>query len=239
VSGPARYAVYFAPAAETPLWRFGSAWLGRDALTDETLARPPLPEPAADDWDAAALDALTESPAGYGFHATLKPPFRLAEGETKQAFEVEAEAFAAAQAPFDCEGLAVAELGRFIAFRVAPNQPLLQMLASNAVRAFDRFRAPAGEAEMAKRRKAGLSEVEEAMLQRWGYPYVFDAFRFHMTLTGPIADAGARARLAKALQAMAAEAGVGETLAVDGIALYEQPGAGAPFRLFRRLPFGG
>lgn len=233
-----RYAVYFAPARESAFWRFGCAWLGRDPEGRAAEPRPPLPEAVARDWPAADLAALTASPASYGFHATLKPPFRLAESQTRAAFEAAAETFARAQTPFDCPMVAPGALGRFIAFRLIEPAPQMNALAGAAVTALEDFRGPQTEQEHAKRRAAGLTPRQEEMLARWGYPYVFDEFRFHMTLTSAVADDGRRSRLADALKAMAAETGAVGAMRVDGIALYEQPRAGAPFALFRRLPFG-
>jgi len=239
MSGAARYALYFAPAANSPFWRFGCGWLGRDPETGAAPAPPDLEGAAAEDWTAKELANLRNSPANYGFHATLKPPFRLRDGLTRAAFEDAAAAFAAEQTAFLCPDVQVMALGRFIAFRLAAPSPDMTALAAAAVERLDEFRGPQTEAELAKRRAAGLSERQEAMLQAWGYPYVMDEFRFHMTLTGGIGDEDKRERLAAALKRMARAAGAGGPMRVDGVALYEQSAAGAPFTLFRRLPFGG
>ena len=52
------------------------------------------------------------------------------------------------------------------------------------MRDLDRFRAPPPSEETARRRTAGLSGVQEANLARWGYPFVMEEFRFHITLSG-------------------------------------------------------
>ena len=52
------------------------------------------------------------------------------------------------------------------------------------------FARPPGAAELERRRKAGLSAAQEKMLLRWGYPYVLDEFRFHLTLTGRLQPEG-------------------------------------------------
>ncbi len=238
MSDAARYAVYFAPEAASAFWRFGCAWLGRDPETGAAPARPRLSEPVAADWDDASLGEITASPGNYGFHATLKPPFRLAVGRSLPELEAAAEAFAGQQRPFVCPNVRVAALGRFIAFRLATDSAGMQALAAAAVEHFDAFRAPQSEAELAKRRGDGLSGRQEALLRAWGYPYVFEEFRFHMTLTGSIADGARRARLATALDGLAAAAGAAGPMAAAGVALYEQQAPGAPFRLIRRLPFG-
>ena len=72
----ARYAIYYAPAAEDELYRAASAWLGRDVYTDTPLVRP-----AIAGMESLDLDALTSDPRHYGWHATLKAPFELAAGQ--------------------------------------------------------------------------------------------------------------------------------------------------------------
>lgn len=234
-----RYAIYFAPAANSPFWRFGCDWLGRDPETDIQGVRPRLEGPARADWDVAALEALTASPSNYGFHATLKPPFRLRAGQTLKSLEMALEAFAGHQKAFVCNDVRPAALGRFIAFRLREPSPELHAFASAVVDAFEIFRGPQTEAELAKRRAAGLTARQEAMLVQWGYPYVMEEFRFHMTLTSAIPDDGRRARLASSLEAMATSAGAVGPMPVDGLALYEQPAPAAPFRLLRRFPLNG
>ena len=62
----ARYAIYYAPPAESALSRLAAAWLGRDAFTGQRVRRPALPRLVG-----LNLDTLTRDPRGYGFHATL------------------------------------------------------------------------------------------------------------------------------------------------------------------------
>lgn len=232
-----RYAIYFAPEPEGPYWRFGSSWLGRDAAQDLPLQRPGLVGAAVADWDEDALETLTASPRNYGFHATLKPPFRLATGQSVEGLIQAAQEFARTQRPFDCPSVGVAALGRFIAFRMLTPCPAMTDLADACVRAFEPFRAPLNQAELAKRHAAGLTPRQAALTADWGYPYIFEEFRFHMTLTGAIADDAARGRLAESLKVMAETAGAFGAMRADAIAVYEQPAPGAPFRLISRLPF--
>ena len=227
----ARYALYFAPAADSAFWRFGCAWLGRDPESGDRPASPALTGDAARDWPPDALAALKTSPANYGFHATLKPPFRLADGRSRAELEAAAAAYAARRSPFVCPDVRVQALGRFIAFRLAVDAPEMTALAAAAVEAIDEFRGPQTEAELAKRRASGLTDNQERMLAAWGYPYVMDEFRFHMTLTGSIADDAKRDRLAAALHGMAEAAGAAGPMRVDGVALYEQGCAGRAVHL--------
>ena len=87
-----RFAVYFAPAPDTPLWDFGTSWLGRDPERDIDLPRPDLP--GLEDGDIARISA---SPRRYGFHGTLKPPFGLADGQDAEALYAAVAAFAASR----------------------------------------------------------------------------------------------------------------------------------------------
>ncbi|MGV6849781.1 MAG: DUF1045 domain-containing protein [Marinibacterium sp.] len=171
-----RYALYFAPP-ETEDWsRLASAWLGWDMVAGRIL-----PHPAADGLDVAAI---SDRPRKYGLHGTIKPPFRLAAGCDAAGLVAAARQVCARAAPVTLEGLEVARLGSFLALRPTGDQSALADLAATCFEALDGFRAPAPEDELAKRRAAGLSKRQEANLIRWGYPYVMDDFRFHITLSG-------------------------------------------------------
>jgi putative phosphonate metabolism protein len=234
IAGWRRYAVYWAPEAGSPLWRFGSAWLGWDAEAGEAVPHPPLPEAVA---PPAPLPEITATPRRYGFHATLKPPFTLAEDAGPEALLAEAEALAARTAPFAAPPLDLVARGRFAALRLSAPSAAMTALAADAVRALDAFRAPPPPEELERRRAADLDPAEEDNLRRWGYPWVMDRFDFHLTLTGPM-EAEALARTAAVLDPLTAPFRR-DPLAVREIALYGDPGAGRPFRLLRRLPLTG
>lgn len=231
IEGYARYAIYYAPEAGSPLWRFGSAWLGWDAETGEVPPRPPvtgLPR---------AAEELTVSPRRYGFHGTLKPPFALAAGTDAAGLLAAAEAMAAGLVPFEAPALTLHAIGRFASLRLSAPSPEMAALAMTCVEALDAFRAPPSEAELARRRANPLSEEHEALLARWGYPYVGAQFRFHLTLSSALSPEDLAATSA-ALAPHVAPFCAGP-LPVREAALYGDPGGGAPFRLLRRLPFGG
>lgn len=173
----ARFAIYYVPP-EGPLAEFGASWLGWDVVQGLEVAQPALP----------GLHDITMTPRKYGFHGTLKPPFRLKEGQTLAELTAATADLAGTLAPARCAGLRLAQLGRFLA--LAPEGPLegLERVAGACVRALDGFRAPAGPAELARRRAAGLSPRQEALLARWGYPYVLEEFRFHLTLSGALPE---------------------------------------------------
>lgn len=164
------------PEGELAAW--GAAWLGWDPARGEEVAQP---DPA--------LAALTAEPRRYGLHATLKAPFRLAPGRSESELAEAVAALAGRLAPAEAPGLRPALIGRFLA--LVPEEPAagIGRLAAACVEELDLFRAPPLEAEFARRRAAGLDAAEEANLRRWGYPHVMDRFQFHVTLTGPLAEA--------------------------------------------------
>ncbi|WP_428032283.1 DUF1045 domain-containing protein [Ancylobacter sp.] len=225
-----RYALYFAPPAQSPLWRFGSAALGYDAETGTEAAPLPLRR-----FDAVRWREITAEPRRYGFHGTLKAPFRLAPGRTEEELHAACARFAKERAGFACPGVTLASIGRFLALRLAAPSAALDRLAASAVADLDDFRAPMTEAEREKRLRAPLTPRQQEYLARWGYPYVLADFRFHMTLTGTLDDeerALAEAELAEHFSASGADG----PLIVREIALYRQEAG--PFRLIARFPFG-
>ncbi|MEM1076382.1 MAG: DUF1045 domain-containing protein [Pseudomonadota bacterium] len=175
----ARFAIYYLPPLG-PMADFGAAWLGWDVNAGRR----------ADFWDVNGLKGITMTPRKYGFHGTLKPPFRLAVDTNQKMLEAAVARLALACAPARCEGLQVTALGRFLALTPVGDETGIARVAASCVTDLDRYRAPAKEVELAKRRAKGLSDRQDALLEQWGYPYVLDEFRFHMTLSGrmPKAD---------------------------------------------------
>lgn len=223
-----RYAIYWAPPDDSALARIGAGWLGRDAAADSVLARP-----AVTGFDDAALAKLTAGPRRYGLHATLKPPFRLAAAATVTALEAELTAFAAATAPAVLPAIQVSRIGNFLALVPAVHAPAVTALANACVEHFDSYRAPASEDEFARRNGDGLTSAQRANLQRWGYPYVMDEYRFHVTLTGQL-EPSIGDRLLPVLSELFAEV-TAAPIAINEIALFVEPGDGRRFRLRRRF----
>ncbi len=168
-----RFAVYYMPP-DGALADFGAAWLGWDAVRGRRAAR----------LDVPGLDDVTMTPRKYGFHGTLKPPFRLADGTDHDGLANAVGQMAADCAPGQADGLALSRMGRFLALTPRGDTSGIARVAATCVEKLDSFRAPPDPAELDRRRKAGLSPRQEAHLQRWGYPYVMEDFRFHLTLTG-------------------------------------------------------
>lgn len=225
----ARSAVHFAPAPGSALEAFGCGWLGR-ALDGSPLAQPLVPG-----IDPARLSEITSSPRHYGFHGTLKAPFALTAGSSAEALGEAVEAFARAREPFEIT-LQVGSLGGFVAFVPATSSSALDALAADCVEAFDGFRAPLDEAEIARRRASGLSPRQDRHLLRYGYPYVLDDFRFHMTLTERL-RAPEHNRVLAILAERAAPV-CAEPLRIDAISIFRQPSREVPFVQHRRFAFG-
>lgn len=226
-----RFALYYAPPVATPLWRFGSEALGYDAETGRDMPLEPIPG-----LSPQRRAELAAGPARYGFHATLKPPFRLAEGRTGAGLVDALERFASGRPPVALPALDVAVLGGFVALTIPAPSDAVQALADACVAHFDPWRAPMDTAERARRIGDGLGAREIANLDRWGYPHVFDRFRFHMTLSGDAAP-GEREGLAGAFRARLGTAGHGVT--IGEITLFEQPSPAERFRIRRRVPLAG
>ena len=225
MTGPAaRLALYWAPETSDPLHALASRWLGRDAQTGAALPQPAVP--------GIDLAEITAAPRRYGFHATLKPPFRL-RGTYAEALAA-AEALARRTAAFDLPPLAVQDLKGFLALRETLPCPPLQALCDAAVEALDRFRAPPDEAELARRRGASLTPAQGALLQRWGYPYVFGEFFFHLTLTRRLTP-DERATILPAVRDFLGEAPA-RPRRVTSLCFFTQPAPDAPFLIAERLP---
>jgi len=226
--GPgARVAVYYAPQPDDPLFAKAATWLGRDPESGAPVPQPDLPD----------IAGVTEEPRLYGFHATLKPPFRLAEG--RQWFDVleAASKLADRTAPFALPAFAVFDVFGFLALREVVHCPPLQALADACVAHLDPLRAPASDADLARRRRARLTPQQDAMLVRWGYPYVFETWFFHMTLTRRL-NAEEKALYQPAAERLFAAA-VASPRRVSDICLFVQPAAGAPFVIAERLTLRG
>jgi hypothetical protein len=226
-----RYGIYYVPARDTPLAEFGSAILGYDlerGAERERLNVPGLAE--------GQLARLTGRARRYGFHATLRAPFALPAGRSR----IDVLKFAADVAdrchPVEISGLEVAMLGRFAALTPQRACPELNALAAAFVEGLDLLRAIEAR-DAAKWPPAKLSNRQTELLNAWGYPYVFDQYRFHMTLTDPI-PAQLAGTIHDALRRAAADI-VGKPLTIDAVAVVEETEPTAPFRAIARLRLRG
>lgn len=220
-----RYALYFAPPADHPLSRVAAGWLGRDAFGGRVPARQMPPE-----WEPLIAD-----PRRYGFHATLKPPMALKPEYRSWHLQQDVIRFCAELRPVDIGRLEVARIGRFFALVPVAATPALHGLADAVVAAFDGFRAPMSPQEFARRNTPSLDAVEVDNLRTWGYPYVFERFRFHLSLTGPVPDPLADEIGAELKRRF--EPCLAEPLCVDALAIFMEETPGAEFVALSRTAF--
>lgn len=184
-----RYAVYYAPR-DGAFSTAAAAWLGWDAVVGNVVSQPEVP----------GIAALTADPRKYGFHGTLKPPFRLAEGACVEDLTEAVAALAARQSPVEMPGLQLANLDGFLALIPVGDTAALQTLAAQVVVDLDPLRAPLTKAEIARRRPESLTPRQRDLLATYGYPHVLEEFKFHLTLSGRLQDPEATALRAAAIR---------------------------------------
>ncbi|ASY66183.1 protein RcsF (plasmid) [Sinorhizobium sojae CCBAU 05684] len=226
-----RYAIYFAPPADDRLSLTAAHWLGRDAFTGGALAWP-----EGSVFTPEQQLALTAEPRRYGFHGTLKAPFALAPGRSEAELIAAFDEFAAEIESFVVPEMALQQLGPFFALVAKENCTALHDLAAQAVRRFEPFRAPLSGVDIARRNPERLTQRQREYLAAWGYPYVFEEFLFHLTLTGPVAEE-MQDLVRETLEAAFADF-IGKPLAVDTVALFAETSRGAPFTVHSLLPLG-
>jgi putative phosphonate metabolism protein len=218
-----RYAIYFAPGKGSPWWEFGARWLGRDETGSQSLPQPLLAQ-----MDAAELRDITAQPSRYGFHATLKAPFRLEGGHTAEDLMARLRALAATLQPVALGPIQALVLGDFVALVPAHPPEALGMLAATCVTELDDLRAPLTPAELARRGVDQLDAREQELLQRYGYPHVLERFRLHFTLSGPVPVATAQ-RVMQAVAEPVARLNATTPLVLDRLCVFVEPAAGQPF----------
>jgi putative phosphonate metabolism protein len=232
MANTARYAIYFAPAPGSELDRFGAQLLGYDAYLGEQVPFPDGIERITPDWHE-----LTRDPRKYGFHGTLKAPLSLADGRTEAELLAACQAFADAPRPIPLIAPVIDSISGFVAVLPAAPSAELEKLAAECVSRFDTFRAPLTAADRERRNPSRLTPRERDHLDRWGYPYVMEDFRFHMTLTGRL-PASRREPVVAMLRSRFSEIGL-TTLAIDRIALFRQENADSRFRIIEHWKLHG
>jgi len=218
-----RYAIYYAPSPRTALWRAGSEWLGWDAARGVALLPPALPGGLL-----ARLSPLTRRAAHYGWHATLKAPFRLAEGVDEAQLLQQVAALAATCTPFSLP-LQVGTLRDATVLRVAGDTAAIDALAERCVRELLPLGAPAPD-------RPGLSPREAELHAAWGYPYVLDQFCFHLTLAQRSREPALQAAIERA-----ASAHFGTLLQAEfnALSVFVEARPDEPMRLLAECGFDG
>jgi putative phosphonate metabolism protein len=225
-----RYAIYFAPAPGSVLDRFGAELLGYDAHRGIDVPFPSgMKVPS--EWRE-----MTQDPRKYGFHATLKAPMALAPGKSGDELIAACAAFAGAPRAIPVIKPVVDVISGFIALVPGTASADLERLAADCTSEFEPFRAPLTEEDRARRNPSKLAPRQRDLLDRWGYPYVFEEFRFHMTLTGRL-ESG-HAPIVEMLRDRFRDTGLGD-LAIDRIALFRQDEPTQRFRVIGHWPLRG
>lgn len=227
-----RYAIYYAPEPDSALDTFGQTWLGhrgRDALA-KAIGK-------ASKVSLDRLFKLTESPRRYGFHGTLKPPFTLNPANRPEGLIEAAQVFARSRAPIELPPLELAVIGKFIAMTPIAESATLEKLAAACVRAFEGFRTPLSKQQEDDYKLNKLTVHQEQMLEHWGYPYVMEEFRFHISLTDRIDDDSERQNVMDLLTAFAKPV-LGQPILIRDLAVFAQDGIGQPMKVIERIPFG-
>lgn len=213
----ARYAVYWAPEEDHPLWEAGCRWLGRDARFSTVGTPPPC----------------RGAPWRYGFHATLKAPMPLREGAKVDDFSRAVAGLAAQVRRFELPALHVATLDDFIALRPSrearDGDPLYD-LAARCVQELDPWRSPKAESLGA----TSLDPEQRALLIRWGYPHVLGRWRFHLTLSDALDPSSTATDGLKRAAIEHFAPSLAQPLRFESLCVFEEPHRGAPLKLMMR-----
>lgn len=221
---PERFAVYLTLAADSDLYQLGSKWLGRDHYQTRQSSleceHPGLRQ-------ANKNQAMTKKASQYGFHATLKPPFQLQAGSSREQLKTTLCQIAKVHQAFISKRLSVIAIGSFLALRPTQNCTQLNQLAEHCVLAFEPCRAELTEAEIKRRQPEKLTVKQNTYLQLWGYPYVLEQFRWHFTLT----DTLSHQQMLTCQPLLKSYFGpvCNQPLLVNQISLLHQPSSEAPF----------
>ena len=166
---PYRYAVYFAPSPQSAWWQAGSQWLGRCAAGSAVLAIPAIKGISESEWQSARA-----APRRYGWHATLKAPFTLAPDTSMNFLATKLSALAQSMQAFDMPPMHVMLMDDFLALVPQVESEKANAVAARCVVELQSLAAQLSESELKRRRQAGISAEQDAMLLRWGYPFVLD-----------------------------------------------------------------
>lgn len=212
-----RYAVYFCPAAGSALDTLGREWLSAERIPGIAPER---------------LRVLTANARRYGWHATLCAPFALAEpaGYDDLHWEVAdiAQRASGIELPLQLDSLA-----SFLALRPCGDEQNVHALAEQCVRRLNVLRAPSTETAW-QQRAPQLDETERELFRQFGYPYVLDRYRFHMTVSAPASPAEEQA----IRKWFAPRLEDGMAAGIDALTLCRETAPGQPFERLERIPLG-
>ncbi len=105
------------------------------------------------------------------------------------------------------------------------------------MRAFEGYRVPLTEDQVVSYKLNRLTVHQEQMLEHWGYPYVMEEFRFHISVTDRIENLAERKEVMKALEIFATPV-LGKPIMVGDIVVFGQASPEEPMLAIERIPFG-
>jgi len=213
-----RYAIYFCPAPASALASLGRDWLSTE-MTPTGIPGIPLSR-----WNALLSDVRR-----YGWHATLRSPFTLSPDHDLSDLRRAIRTVASAHAPINLT-LRCTRLAGFLALRPVGDCRAVHALANACVEAVEPLRLHLAENDF-QRRASGLDAIETHFLGRYGYPYVFERYRFHMTLSAP-----ASVEEERALQRwLSIRASMLPAARLDALTLCVETSPGAAFQPVERI----
>lgn len=225
-----RYTISLALSPSSELWKTGVHWLGMEPFSGEIIDQPVLLG-----IDADRLWELTRSARRLGFHAPVKPFFRLACGVDEEQLCGLLNIFSLKHHSFVLSSLTLrAQENKFFLEPDTYPSSLLS-LAADCIRTFDPYGAAPKPSESARLKAAVLSPQEKQNLELWGYPYVFNQYRFRLFLTSRITDAAEKEVMYSALARIFVTVSA-SPLKVDALCLFVEAGSGQPMRFIRRFP---
>ena len=176
-----RYAIYYVPSENSELDLFGKCWLGWDPYKGVETTKSDLSKLPS----FKKFSSLVLTPKQYGFHGTIKAPFRLKNEYTYNDLENKVREISKQIHSFYFDQLIIKKLGNFIGL-IPTNNLKINAVSNKFVEELDYLRDELSESEIKKRKPHKLTSNQKQMLFKWGYPYVFDEFKFHLTLTSKL-----------------------------------------------------
>lgn len=228
----ARYAIYYTPPRNSLLESAGTHWLGRTAIRYGQI-----PKEIPEGFLKQEYYQLIESPRWYGFHGTIRAPFELVKNITPDEFIKEVGNICAAHSPFNISGLSISCFGGFLALTPSSSYPELVKLHSDLIRKLNSLRPALSRFDLKRHMDKQLSERQERLLRRFGYPFILEEFKFHMTLTGKIEDRVRRLYKEKLEHIL--NPYLTEPVPVHEVSIYMQPDRKTPFTEVTRVPLTG
>ena len=138
-----RYAIYYAPIENCELDVFGKCWLGWDPYKGEEITKSyPLKLPNLQKFSRFVL-----TPKQYGFHGTIKAPFRLKDGYTYNDLENKVCEISKQIHSFHLDELIIKKLGNFIAL-IPTNNLKINAVSNKFVEGLDYLRDDLTENEL-------------------------------------------------------------------------------------------